>query len=532
MPPASFTFDLLVEPWIPCERLDGTRGELGIRETFSRAHELAAISDESPLVTAVLYRLLLAILDRALQPKDRDDWVAVWRAERLPMEPIAAYLGKWKHRFDLFDAERPFMQLRGLDALLSQERGEPPTRMPARTLAVEHSQYGSDVHLFEASRTDSFLTPAQAARGVLVFQGYAAGGKIKNETSSWTEAVLRSGAAVIARAAKLSKTLLLNVVPRESRGTMDVPPWERGRNIGRIVRSVVGPIDQLTWPSRRVEMLPVATEGRVVVFDAITAAGERSDAKVEDPQFCYLVGDKESPPFPVKFRTAKATWRDSTALFDGTKSSNVHRRPAALDQLAALVHDRIIERHARFDCELLGLSGKPANTMVYFWARERWPLPPSVLVDSDRVAALREALTLAEDVGLALDRKVLFALCGRALSVGDRKADPKDVKNVRDSLGVMPGYWSDLGNNFEAWLASLGDADDADDALPHWRDRVRAAADRAFKCAVSKLGTSARALQAIALAESAYRRMLRETLGARKQGPDARIETQTETVPT
>jgi CRISPR system Cascade subunit CasA len=122
MPEPPARFDLVEEPWLPCETPAGERIELGIRTVLHRAHELAALHDESPLVTAVLHRLLLAILDRALQPKTRDDWLALWRAERLPAAEIDAYLEKWKERFDLFHPKRPFMQVAGLEEKLLQDR--------------------------------------------------------------------------------------------------------------------------------------------------------------------------------------------------------------------------------------------------------------------------------------------------------------------------------------------------------------------------------------------------------------------------
>ena len=48
-------FSLVAEGWIPCERMDGSRVELGIKDTLVRAHELRAIADSSPLVTAALH---------------------------------------------------------------------------------------------------------------------------------------------------------------------------------------------------------------------------------------------------------------------------------------------------------------------------------------------------------------------------------------------------------------------------------------------------------------------------------------------
>src|SRR5690606_27005007 len=49
-----FSYSLITEPWIPCERRDGTICELGIARLLVQAHELRAIAAPSPLTTAAL----------------------------------------------------------------------------------------------------------------------------------------------------------------------------------------------------------------------------------------------------------------------------------------------------------------------------------------------------------------------------------------------------------------------------------------------------------------------------------------------
>ena len=71
------SFDLLEEQWIACENLKGKREALGIRQVLARAHELSTVSDESPLVTAATYRMLLAIVDQAYRPARRADWLCL-----------------------------------------------------------------------------------------------------------------------------------------------------------------------------------------------------------------------------------------------------------------------------------------------------------------------------------------------------------------------------------------------------------------------------------------------------------------------
>ena len=98
-------FNLIDEEWIPVRFSDGTRGELGIRETLLQSEKIAAIEDPSPLVVAALHRFLIAVLYRALKgPADIDQAKALFNAG-FPIKKITAYLEKWRNRFWLFDVK-------------------------------------------------------------------------------------------------------------------------------------------------------------------------------------------------------------------------------------------------------------------------------------------------------------------------------------------------------------------------------------------------------------------------------------------
>ena len=75
-------FDLISQPWIPCVRRDDVAAEVGLRGTLAQAHQLRDLQGESPLVTAALHRLLLALLHRVFGPDGHDAWAALWQAGR------------------------------------------------------------------------------------------------------------------------------------------------------------------------------------------------------------------------------------------------------------------------------------------------------------------------------------------------------------------------------------------------------------------------------------------------------------------
>lgn len=506
--PDPIHYDLLREPWIPCERPDGSRTLLGIQEVLIEAHTFAGVHDESPLVTATLHRLLLAILHRVFLPKNIDDWLDLWSAPSFDAGKVGAYLAKWKDRFDLFDPERPFLQVAGLDKVLLAERGSAPEPTSAWRLALESSRYSGAINLFEAIPDEPPLDPGRAARALLAFLAYTPGGRIQNESESWRGGTLRGGAVVLVRGETLQRTLLSNLVWRRRHDVHDVPPWERPTSAQRVTRSPYGPVDLLVWQSRRVELI-VESRGEQatpLVGKVITAAGERFDADNRDPMFGYIVRDKKKPPFPVRIEAERSVWRDSAALFDEATNEGGFRRPDACTQLAELVRAGEVAPQARFNVEILGLASDQAA--IDLWRADRMPLPTTLLTDGRRVSALRDALSFAEDLGKKIDYVVLGALAENAIAPSEREAHKDDVRKLKQALGAMPSYWARLGQAFSPWLEILSETADLDAAVAAWTKTLRETAREVVRAAAKHLGTGARALQASAKAERALRRVL------------------------
>ena len=104
------SFNLIRENWIPCVMPDGSVSELSLRDTLVGAQGIREVSDPSPLTTASVYRLLLAVLYRVFAPQTMDDWLELWRLEGFSSSAIDDYLGRWEGRFDLLDDHHPFYQ--------------------------------------------------------------------------------------------------------------------------------------------------------------------------------------------------------------------------------------------------------------------------------------------------------------------------------------------------------------------------------------------------------------------------------------
>lgn len=109
------TFNVLTEDWVPVIRRNGSRAELGILPCLEQAPELREIRDPSPIIEFGLYRILVAFVLDALvlagkRPEDAIDLRALIQAGRFDMDLLRKYADSCGDVFDLFHAERPFLQ--------------------------------------------------------------------------------------------------------------------------------------------------------------------------------------------------------------------------------------------------------------------------------------------------------------------------------------------------------------------------------------------------------------------------------------
>ena len=103
------TFNLIRERWIPVLHIEYGTMLVNLREVFKRAGDLT-LCHVDPLVTASLRRVLLAVVEDALNPTP--EMRRTWLEKGLPYRKLCNYLAK--HPFDLLDPERPFYQVADL----------------------------------------------------------------------------------------------------------------------------------------------------------------------------------------------------------------------------------------------------------------------------------------------------------------------------------------------------------------------------------------------------------------------------------
>jgi CRISPR system Cascade subunit CasA len=498
----TISFNLTDEPFLPVVRPDGRNGELSLRAALRQAHEIQELRDDSPLVTAALHRLLLAVLHRVFGPTNEEAWARLRDQGRWDAGALDAYLAHWRDRFDLFDAQRPFYQTAGF-------RTDPPGSIGR--LAHEFAS-GNNATLFDHTRDDPppALSPAEAARLLIAQQAYAVGGG-KSAMGYTAHAPLLQGVVILAQGATLFETLLLNLVAYNAEAPIpardDAPVWERDNPAALTSPQPRGYLDYLTWQSRTIALHPEAADGRTVVRQASYAQGRKLEAPgMFDPQMPYRKGKQEGWR-ALRLNEDRALWRDSTALFRAAGDDD--RRPGCLEWLCQLERHGVPLRQC-YDLAAIGLCTDKAK--VHFWRHERMPLPVRYLDDIDLVKSLETALTEAEEVARELHDGVR-RLAAENLAPAGGSPDRDRVRHFIDSLAPERLYWSRLEVPFRGFFRRL--ADQAGDPERQWgavcrwvREDLWKQAHFAFEQTAGRLDQSPRLLRAVSLARREFRRRL------------------------
>ncbi len=529
------TFNLIEEPWIPCTMLDGGRQTLGIQETLGEADRIGEIRGESPLVTAALHRLLIAILHRNLDIADTGSWGSLWERGGFDDGKLHAYFQRWRRRFDLFDDDRPFYQTAGLD----------PAKGGSSARLFFHQDNNATLftHLAEADPPE--LSPAEAARWLLAFMSFDIGGTktAENGPTSAKAALLNKGAVVLALGDSLFQTLMLNLCryapeegdPWDFDRNDDAPAWEQDEDTRPAERRPDGYVDLLTWQSRRIRLEPrESPAGDTVVRKVVIMDGFRVPDDILHEMETMLAfrrnpraKDNVQPWIAVSFTEGKALWRDSLALLQSIGGDVAP--PKTIQWLGDLVSEGILPHSRIIPVDVLGLCSSRAK--VLFWRHERLPIPTVYLYDGDLAESLQDALELTETTAGHLNR-TMTGMARDLLGIkGDRprKAESNRMREITQHLGAERAYWSRLETPFKLLLANLPNdlnehGDYGEHSLPAWKVVLRSAVMTAFEESTRGMDRSTRNLKALAHAEGSLRRVTYRHLSPHEETVDHDLE--------
>jgi len=490
-------FNLIDKKWIPVRFPDGTRDELGIRDTLLRSGEIAAIEDPSPLVVAALHRFLLAVLYRALEgPTDIEQAKALFKAG-LPGDKITAYLEKWRDRFWLFHEKYPF----GQNPNVPKAEIEPWTKLTAEYNAT------SNKVLFDHTDTKNpgAKEPKECARWLLSTMTFSIAGGRGYYPSPSPNAMM-----CIPLGRRLHETLCYNLVPYPNREVMrgDSALWERDPkmlplSIPKQVAS--GYADLYSWQARMILLLE-SSSGRVTTMRFVAGQGFENPSNSPDPMQPYKI-NKAKGSLPVRFKEGRGTWRD----FDSLLPDSTELAPLTIQNALNLAGGKMDSMPK--SVLVLGLRYDPPSANVDFWRMERFALPEALAGNRFIRTDIRQLLKDAEEA-----QKALWLACRSfargLLSRGDREPDGKDIRGFVEQMPVNSWYWSTLESRFHGILREYTLDRDSEDIRCQWLKYVRVTLRAAWEQHSASVSSGdAWAIRALVKAEGPVLAKLKELNG-------------------
>jgi len=515
-------FSLWSEPWIPVQRLDGKADRVSLLEVLTQAHDLRDVLDPSPLVTVALHRLMLALIYRTHRLDGMSDWQRLWKAGRFDEAALTAYGRQHADRFDLIHPTRPFYQV----PYMRDEKVH-----PVAALLLEASS-GNNPALFDHGRVEgSTVLPFDRAACYLVaHQAFAIGGGVSKPFNRM-DAPLTKGIVVEPVGESLFETLMLNAIPMERwRGLIpsteaDRPFWEEDAPPEPVREGTVplGPLDYLTWQSRRIHLVvdqerQVVTGVQIAQRYCLPKEGTRFD-----PGKAYVKDDKKQSGWqPLRLQKDRAAWRLTHVLLQPTEDRQA--QPEVVAWLAALRYrERIggVRLPKTVSLTVSGLTTDPKlAAKIDLWRREEIGLPLAVVEDPSLVAAVNRLMTVASRVEKHLRRTseaLIWALTERGHqaeairyvwtgSTGSVRMPPT-VAPVARGLGLTLRYWAAMEGPFREALWRL--PEDGPEAVERaWLEALRRNVRAAMDAVLESLRAGGAPWEPLVLVEDAFARRL------------------------
>ena len=379
----SKSYSVMWDPVIPVSFLDGSSDEIGIRETFVRAHEIADLQCDSPLERYALFRLLVAFAIDMIRPERAADRKALLKKGHFDAAVMDDYIAACEQdgpRFDLFDPKHPFMQA-AYDPVMDEKAVKPAAKL-------EVSLPSGNNHIFLDHRPETIPTmdPAEAFRAMIslyVFctagaQGYPSG--VNNTPPVYSRVIGRS----------LFETIVLNMVAAREHPTIETGsvPWRSNETVVPKQECVsMTLLEALTWQPRRITLMQ-DEDGRVRSIALQQGKNFRGNELWRDPHIAYRCTPKGEWS-SVKPQAGRALWRDIGTLLSDSAHARF-RPPLTVSQSGELLDSVSVP----LIIQQIGLVTSQASYVS--WTEDRLSIPICLLEDDLLASFIREDAEISE----------------------------------------------------------------------------------------------------------------------------------------
>jgi len=474
------SFNLVSEPWIRTQDIDGAERLVSLSELFAMSQHLRTVLGDTAAQSFAITRVLLAIVRRAVEWGERPiaRWQSIWESGSFPTEQITGYLDRFHRRFDLLDSVEPFYQVADLATAKAEFR-------PVELL-LEDVPTGEKYFTTRVGPGTESLSLAEAARWLIHCQAYdisgiksgdprdprTKGGKGYPIGVGWVGQL----GGVLLEGENLFQTLMMNTVASDTDGNGpdedDLPVWEMPHPdcCERDLLVPTGPADLLTWQSRRIRLVVGDGQVRSVLIangDPLDSHNRFRDELMTSWRFSEPQSKKfgEDRFLPMQWDPDRVLWRGIEGLL-GYRPAESGPRPGPI--AAGSVH--WVER--LFADDVLA-----ANTRVRIHAYGLEYINQSSFVRAAVDDALSMSIAVLEHNGdactqacQAVERAVKAVRALGVLSFRLARAAGGDGVSDRASAEA-DGYFA-LDGHYRHWLGQLSDTPDADHRAD-WDKAVR-----------------------------------------------------------
>ena len=531
-------FNLCNEPWIPVLYVSGQTQEVSLKQLFDESNSIRKIHSGDATTDVAILGVAVVIFFRAVlenteeygelyrEPKKWIQNISLGGSEQLYF--VQDYLKKYQDRFNLFDAERPFMQV----ADLHTSKGE--VKPVSRLVLDSESEYFS----MRAEQALTSLSYAEAARYLVTVQAYdysgiksgavgdprVKGGKGYPLGVGW----YGTTGKIIVHGENLIETLLycidyeqlLNVEKVKGKShriaLQDKSVWERELPDTAAPRAykggdptkykdepapAAGMCEILTWQSRRVRLFP--ENGRVT--GVLVSNGDKwfDRNTYTDPLTAYRFSKNQStqtnPVWMPKAHSAERTlWRGVDALLMRLDSSQIKQdKPAPV--IRQISSGKYFPAGAKANVQLVGMVYGNQSAVIEGTIDESLSLELALLTEQ----GARISTTVRENIQITMDAAIaLGQYAGNLLRAAGKEYE------FRPS--VTESILHRMEDEFRSWLADLSVSDDVSTQAAKWQSKVR----RILEDEADQLAVSAGPKAAIG---TIYDEQLYTTAKARRQ---------------
>lgn len=531
-------FNLCNEPWIPVLYVSGQTQEVSLKQLFDESNSIRKIHSGDATTDVAILGVAVVIFFRAVL-ENKEEYGELYREPKKWIQNISLggseqlyfvqdYLKKYQDRFNLFDAERPFMQV----ADLHTSKGE--VKPVSRLVLDSESEYFS----MRAEQALTSLSYAEAARYLVTVQAYdysgiksgAVGDPRVKGGRGYPIGVGWYGTTgkIIVHGENLIETLLycidyeqlLNVEKVKGKShriaLQDKSVWERELPDAAAPRAykggdptkykdepapAVGMCEILTWQSRRVRLFP--ENGRVT--GVLVSNGDKwfDRNTYTDPLTAYRFSKNQStqtnPVWMPKAHSAERTlWRGVDALLMRLDSSQIKQdKPAPV--IRQISSGKYFPAGAKANVQLVGMVYGNQSAVIEGTIDESLSLELALLTEQ----GARISTTVRENIQITMDAAIaLGQYAGNLLRAAGKEYE------FRPS--VTESILHRMEDEFRSWLADLSVSDDVSTQAVKWQSKVR----RILEDEADQLAVSAGPKAAIG---TIYDEQLYTTAKARRQ---------------